>query len=248
MPYGLYISAEGAHAQGKRLDVIANNLANVDTVGFKRELAIFQARYAEAIKEGLAMPGFGSVDDIGGGIMVQETKTDFSPGPLKHTHNRSDVAILGEGFFVVQKGEETFLTRAGNFTVTAGGKLTTQQGYDVLDDSGASIVVRDPQWEITKAGVVRQFGGGQTLALVKPASLGDLVKVGENLFRPLAETEPVAPAQRSVQSGYVEGSAVEPTSEMIAMIQASRALEANINLMKAQDEMLGGLINRAMRV
>ena len=247
MPYGLYISAEGAQAQSTLLDVIANNMANVDTVAFKRELAVFQARYAEAIEQGSATPGFGSMEDIGGGIEVRETKTDFSPGPLQHTQNRSDVAIEGEGFFVVQKGEEALLTRAGNFTVAANGRLTTQQGYDVLDDAGTPIIIRDPRWEITSAGMVRQQGGGQSLALVKPQSLGDLVKVGENLFRPLAEPQPIPPAQRSVESGFLEASGVEPTTEMVAMIQAARALEANINLIKAQDEMLGGLINRAMR-
>lgn len=248
MPYGLYISAEGAYAQSMKLDVIANNLANVDTVGFKRQLAVFQARYAEAVEEGMQVPGVGSVEDIGGGIVLRETKTDYSPGPLKHTQKNGDVAINGHDvFFVVQKGEETFLTRAGNFAVATDGRLTTPQGYDVLDETGARIVIRDPtKWHITNAGTVEQVGGGQDLALVRPESLGDLVHAGENLFRPLAEPQPVPPRQRSVAPGYLEASGVRATTEMTELIQASRALEANVNLMKAQDEMLAGLINRAM--
>ncbi|OHB65933.1 MAG: flagellar basal-body rod protein FlgF [Planctomycetes bacterium RBG_13_63_9] len=250
MPYGLYISAEGAQAQSTRLDVIANNLANVDTVGFKRELAVCQARYAEAITEGLKMPDSGGIDDVGGGVMVRQTVTEFSPGPLQQTNNRTDVAIKGNGFFLVRNGEETFLTRAGNFRVATDGRLTTQQGYEVLDQDGVSIAVNpaDPTWAITSEGAVRGRGTSQNLALVRPVSPGDLVRVGENLFRPLTQPQPVPSTARAVVPGCLEKSAVRPTSEMTEMIQASRALEANVNMMKTQDEMLGGLINRLMRV
>lgn len=236
MPYSLYISAEGAHAQSTRMDIIANNLANVDTVGFKRELAEFQARYAEAIQQGLQTSGAGSIDDLGGGILVRGSKTDFSPGPLKNTGNPFDVALGGDGFFVVQKGEQTYLTRAGNFSLSTDGTLQTAQGYAVLDASGApaAAAAGDPSW-------------AQNLAVVRPQSLGDLVKVGENLFRPLSEPQPVEPNEQAVAVGYLEGSAVNMTSEMTEMIQTARALEANVNMMKAQDEMLGGLVNRAMR-
>jgi len=251
MPYGLYISAEGAHAQSKRLEVIANNLANVDTVGFKRQLAVFQARYAEAIQQGLKTPGSGSIEDIGGGILVRQTKTDFSAGLLKRTQVPTDLAIEGEGFFAVRKGKETFLTRAGNFRITARGELVTQEGYAVLGDTGVPIVISPDggQWEVSPSGVVRQQGvGAQSMALLRPGSLGELVKVGENLFRPLAEPQPLPAAQRSVATGYLELSGVRPTTELTELIEASRALEANINMMKAQDHMLSGLVNRVLKV
>src|ERR1700693_5408410 len=114
MPYGLYISAEGAQVQTRRLDIIANNIANVDTVGFKRDLAVMQSRYSEAIERGTAYPGSGSINDIGGGVQFHQTVTDFSPGPLRKTGNPSDAALQGEGFFVVSKGQEHLLTRAGD--------------------------------------------------------------------------------------------------------------------------------------
>jgi flagellar basal-body rod protein FlgF/flagellar basal-body rod protein FlgG len=247
MPYGLYLSAEGAQAQSTRLETIAHNLANVDTVGFKRELAVFQARYAEAIQQGVTTPGTGGLDDLGGGIMVRETKTDYSPGPLKRTEVPTDVAIKSQGFFVVQKGDESLLTRAGNFTLTARGELVTAQGYTVLDDAGSPIVIADPQWQISDSGVVRQASGTQALALVQPQSLGDLVRIGENLFRPLSEPPALAAPDRRVVVGYLEMSAVQPTTEMTAMIQASRAFEANVNMMRVQDQMLSSLVNRVMR-
>jgi len=249
MPYGLYISSEGAHAQNKRLEVITNNLANVETVGFKRDLAVFQARFTQAIEDGQAMPGSGSLDDIGGGIMVRETKTDFSPGPFKKTGTWSDVAIKGKGFFTVRKGEETYLTRAGNFRVTGRGELITQQGYPVLNDSGSPIVVNPAGGPviISPTGQIRQGGISQNLALMTPKSLGDLVKAGENLLRPLAEPEPLARDERDVASGFLEVSDVQPTTEMVDMIQASRAVEANIKMIQTQDQMLGNLFGRLMR-
>lgn len=251
MPYGLYISAEGAHAQATRLDVIAHNLANVDTTGFKRELAIFQSRYAEEIENGAADPGSGTINDIGGGIRVLGTKTDFTPGPLKRTGLPTDVALRDEGFFVVSRDNELFLTRAGNFHVTAQGELVTEYGgrqYAVVDDSYAPIVLDlQAPWQFTESGAIRQGGGLTNLAIVKPQSYGDLVRMGENLFKPLADPLPLAGDQRSLAPGYLEGSGVEPTMEMVNMIEASRVLEANLNLMQTQDEMLGGLVNRLMR-
>ena len=249
MPYGLYISSEGAHAQSKRLEVISNNLANVDTVGFKRDLAVFQARYAEAIQEGMISPGEGHVEDVGGGVEFLETRTDFGPGPLKHTQQKTDLAIEGDGFFVVEKDGKEFLTRAGNFRLTATGELRTQQGYPVLSDSGTPIVVnpQDDTWEIGTTGSLRQLGTVQNLSIVRPNSLTELMKVGENLFLPLTAPEQIPLEQRRVMSGYIEGSGVKATSEMTAMIEASRILEANVNMMKYQDKMLNGLVNRVLK-
>jgi len=249
MPYGLYISAEGAQAQSRRMEIIANNMANVDTVGFKRELAIFQARYAEAVEQGQTQPGAGSIDDTGGGIMVRRTMTDYSPGPMKRTESPTDVAISGEGFFMVEKDQQQYLTRAGNFRLTERGELVTQQGYAVLSDNGSPIVVdpRNGPYEITPAGAVRQGTTSQNLALVRPASPEGLVKVGENLFRPAGDPQPVAANQRRVAGGYLELSGVRPTTELVQMIEASRAVEANLSMMRAQDQMLSGLVTRVMR-
>jgi flagellar basal-body rod protein FlgF len=250
MPYGLYISAEGAQAQSSRLDVIANNLANVDTVGFKRDLAIFQARYAEAVAQGSMMPGRGNREDIGGGILVRQTKTDFSEGPLKRTRNPQHLAIEGDGFFVVRKGQENFLTRAGDFSFTSKGELVTQQGYSVLDEDGQPVLLNPDQkeFQFTEAGELQQRDVSQRLALVKPVSPEELVKHGENLFRCNGRPQPVPAGERKVAPGFLESSGVQPTVEMTAMIEASRFLEANLNIMKAQDQMLGSLVTRLMKV
>ena len=249
MPYGFYISAEGAQAQSRRLEVIANNLANVSTVGFKRDLGILQAQYAEAVQQGHATPGSGSLADLGGGVRFQQTKTDFSPGPLKRTDAPTDVALNCDGFFQVRKGQETLLTRAGDFRLTASGQLVTQQGYAVLGEGNAPISINPANgpWEINATGEVVQGDNRQSLAIVQPASLGDLAKTGESLFRPLAQTLPVPATQRNVTAGCLELSGVQPTTEMTSMIEASRMLEANVNVLKSQNEMLDGLISRILK-
>src|SRR5271156_6604963 len=105
MAYGLYIAAEGASAQSTRLEVIANNLANVGTPGFKRDFAMFQARYAEETRRGTDYPGSHSINDLGGGVEIRGTQTDFTAGPMKKTGSESDIAIQGDAFFLVRKGD-----------------------------------------------------------------------------------------------------------------------------------------------
>jgi len=249
MPYGLYISAEGAQAQNRRLEVVANNLANVETAGFKRQLAGFQARYTEAIDQGLAIPNQGTLADLGGGVMFAEAVSDFSVGPLKHTRLPTDLAINGDGFFAVQKGDRVLLTRAGNFAVNPDGMLVTQQGYPVLNDSYAPINI-DPEagpWTFQADGTLLQDGDTQTLALVRPRSLADLAHAAENLFQPLGPIGPVEPERRQVALEMYEASDVEPTQEMMEMIESSRAFEANVNMIRNQDQMIGNLVSRVLR-
>jgi flagellar basal-body rod protein FlgF/flagellar basal-body rod protein FlgG len=253
MPYGTYISAEGAQVQSLRMDVIANNLANVDTVGFKRELAIFQARLAEETARGGDYVGSGSVNDVGGGVEPAETRTDFSPGPLQETGNPTDLAIRGDAYFVVDRGGREHLTRAGNFAFQPDGTLVTQDGaYPVVGATGDPIQINpaDTSWYVTPEGGIVQQGEIRYLALAQPDSRNDLLKIGENLFLPLKAPQAIEPGQRGqiVASGYLERSGVEPTTEMMQLIETARAFEANASLIRTQDQMLGTLIGRVLRV
>jgi len=250
MPYGMYISAAGAAAQSERMQILSNNLANVDTPGFKREMAILQARHAEAIERGDTVAGLKGVDDVGGGVQLAESLTDFADGALRQTGLKSDMAINGDGFFLVAKDGEQFLTRAGNFHFSVNGELQTTQGHAVLSADGAPVAI-DPsirEWQTLDDGSIQQPGGTRTyLALVKPQSLGDLVKAGDNLFSPLAAVENVPANERSVKSGYLELSGVKPAGEMMELIETSRAYEANVRMIQNQDRMLESLLNRVLR-
>src|SRR4051794_9712095 len=141
MPYGMYISAEGAAAQAQRLEVIANNMANVDTTGFKQDVPMFQARFSEAIQRGQAQPGDGSINDIGGGVKIVGVQTDYAPGQLKRTGGDLDLAITGKGFFhVAGEDGQQYLSRAGAFALDVHGRLVTENDQrPVLDQSGSEI-------------------------------------------------------------------------------------------------------------
>lgn len=245
----MYLSAAGANVQSQRLQVLANNLANVSTPGFKRDFAVFQARHTEAIEQGKATPGSRTRDDIGGGLRLHETVTDFSTGTLQPTGNPSDVAIDGPGFFVVSKDGDQFLTKAGNFHFAADGRLLSEQGHQVLASDRQPIAINPAlPWEFKSTGVLSQGSQQIPLAIVKPQSIGDLAKAGENLFSPLADVTDVPANARRIAAGFVEQSSVQPALEMMELIETSRVYEANVRMIQTQDQLLSALVNRVLRV
>jgi flagellar basal body rod protein FlgG len=246
----MYISAEGAQAQSRRLEIVANNMANVNTVGFKPDVASFQARFAEAIQRGAAQPGDHSINDLGGGVKIIDVTTSFAPGQLQRTGNDSDLAIIGNGFFAVKGGDgQTYLTRAGELAIDAEGQLVTQnENRPVLDSSGGPIVLDLEQpWLVTPDGSVQQGETNVQMALVEPRSFDQLVKVGSNMFRSLAGTVDVPDEQREVRSGFLEVSGVNSTDQMMAMIETTRAFEANSRMIQNHDTSVGTLISRILR-
>jgi flagellar basal-body rod protein FlgF len=256
MPYGLYISAQGADVQRARLEIISNNLANAETVGFKRQLALAQARHSEAIEQASDYPGSHSINDLSGGVMLRETRSDVTAGQVHGTGVDTDLAIDGDGFFMVQRSDgNQFLTRAGNFRFDSAGWLSTQQGYKVLNSAGAPIQVdlTAGPVSIQSSGQVMQRQGSELvpigdvgIAAVEPQMRSVLKPEGENLFStPRAPTQ-VAPAQRRLLVGSLEQSTVRPTMEMMNLIEASRAFEANVNMIRNQDQAIGSLLNRVL--
>ncbi len=246
MSYGMYISAEGAQVQSKRLEFISNNLANLETPGFKRDVPTFQARFAEAIQQGYDSPGSGTQNDLGGGVKLMDVDTDFSHTTLRSTGTLTDFAINGEGFFQLQRPDgEVLLSRAGNFLLDGQGQLVSQYGnLPVLDNSGSPIQLDpDQPFEIQAGGILKQLDQSFTIGLQQVGSLGDLVKVGSNLFRPLGPTNPLPEEQRDLLQGYLEQSGVNSTREMMAMIETTRAFEANTQLIQHQDSMFSALID-----
>jgi flagellar basal-body rod protein FlgF len=249
MSYGMYISAEGANSQAQRLEVIANNMANVDTAGFKQDVPTFQARFAEAIQRGTAQSGNKSSTDVGGGVKVIDTQTDFSAGVYKPTGNDLDFAINGKGFFSVKTAEgQTNYTRAGNFALDRNGRLVTEDGMrPVLDQGGNEIVMAPNQpFTVSPDGFITQAGNIRALGLSEPKSKGDLVKAGDNSFRSLGPVDPVPLAARQVRQGFLEMSGANSVNQMMAMIESTRGFEANTHMIQNQDSMTGTLISRVL--
>jgi len=249
MPYGIYLSAAGANAQNHRLEVLSHNLANVNTPGFKPHLAMLQARHSEAIDQGMVSAGSGGVDDIGGGVAIKPNKTMMHQGPIEQTGRPTDFAINNKkGFFVVQRGEEQLLTRAGGFLFDSGGTLVNPNGDKVLGTDGNPIKI-DPsrKYDTRDNGVIQQGGESRTLMVVEAKEPGDLSRVGDNLFRSLAPVDPVASNQRNVVSGHIEKSGVVPTSAMMELIESTRLYEANLKMIQHQDQAYGNLVGRLLK-
>jgi len=253
MLYGLYLSAQGAQAQATRLDVLSNHLANAGTTGFKRDLAIFQSNRPYDIENGGFSNAPGNQSALTGGVTPAKVVTDYSEGPLVHTGGALDVALAGPGFFQVSDGKQQFLTRKGQFTLSSTGELMLQgSGMHVLSNAGNTINVpaESARVEIGSDGTLSSVGADGTrtqlarLSMVRPNSDQQLEKVGGSLFRTDSSVSPTT-SDSKLQQGFIEQSGVTPVSEMIDMVQASRMVEANVNMIKYQDDALDRLLQTA---
>jgi flagellar basal-body rod protein FlgF len=252
--YGLYLSAQGAEAQAQRLDVIANNMANVGTSAFKRDLAVFQSHRPYDTRQNSAQRAHG-LGSATGGVSLADVATDFSDGPIVETGGTFDLALAGEGFLRVAKGKEQFLTRNGSLALNHLGELVSSDGsFAVLDTSGNRISIPEDAkrvdfaadgtvYAIDPAGARNAIG---QLDLVRPQSLAQLQKVGNSLYRAPGEVRSAA-GSVTIKQGYLETSGTQSTREMMHMIEASRAFETNINMMKFQDEALSRLLASVSR-
>jgi flagellar basal body rod protein FlgG len=230
------------------MKVLSNNLANVDTPGFKPQETILQSRFARMIEDGEVAPGLGGADDIGGGVTIQRAQTQFAPGPIKTTGRQTDFAINDESsFFVIRRNDESLLTRAGDFLFDAKGRLVTPSGDPVLNSEGGLIRIDANQpFHVAPDGRIQQGGDRWELMLAKPKNLGDITHLGGNLFKPLAEFDLVPGRERKVVAGMLEQSAVSPTEAMMELIETSRVYEANVRMIQNQDSVMGSLISRVL--
>ncbi|HQE28249.1 MAG TPA: flagellar basal-body rod protein FlgF [Phycisphaerae bacterium] len=251
MVYGIYQSAAGLQLNQYRQEVLANNLANLETAGFKHDLTVVRERPL-AMREPGGRPDWSNrtLNGLTGGSYVAPTYTSFAQGPLEHTGGRLDVALFGSGFFTVQDGDAIRYTRDGRFVVNPNGELTTVSGHIVLGEDGSPIRIPAEVADkvtITAGGDVRagdlQLG---RLAVVDFENKQALRKIGGNLFD-AGQAEPVE-AQATLQPGFYEGSTVEPTKAMVSMIEVSRAYELNATLVGLADSTLGRAVNDIARL
>lgn len=253
MLYGIHLSTQGARNQLTRLDVLANNLANASTTGFKRDFAVFQTHLPYDSVNGGADDPPGNLNESTGGTTPASTHTDFSNGATIQTGNPLDVSLQGTGFLRVQDGQSEFLSRNGRMSRDPDGQLVqADTGYPMLTTSGTPLTIPSEAAEVeidNKGGVFMVVDGQRTLLgeldLVNPQSVAGLEKRANGL---LAFEGQLQPANDTVvKQGYVEASGVKPIEELLDLVEASRAVETNINIMKMQDEMVGQLLQTALR-
>lgn len=250
----LHVARTGLEAQDARMRVIANNLANVGTTGFKRD----RANFATLAYQDSRVAGQQSSNEtayavglnLGTGVSIQSTTRIEGQGSLNTTSNPLDMALDGPGYFQVQMpGGQLGYTRAGNFTRSADAQLVTSQGYPVLpaisipEGTVTFSVANDGTVSATVAGNAEAQGIGQ-ITIAQFANPGGLQAAGENF---MLETGASGPAQigaageggrGNVRQGMLEGSNVNVVEELVDMIEAQRAYEINSKMISAVDEML----------
>ncbi len=255
MIYGMYRSATGVMTSTHRMNTIANNLANSSTVGFKRDLAATMERRTAAAERGLGPTASNAMlERIGGGTLLMPTRFDNSTGGMEKTPNPLDLAIDGNGFFAVRQNGQTRLTRNGQFQMNQEGKLVTVDGNPVLDVELKPIQL-DPRIvpSVDTTGAIVQ--GGSVVARLAVKQVDDtnsLHKEGMTLFSHPAVAGLMqlgnGKAPGRVLSNSLEQANVDPTLELTQLMAAQRELEANANMIKTQDAMLGRLVTEVGKI
>ena len=253
MIYGLYLSAGGVLSSSYRQDVLANNLANSETVGFKKDVPLFRQRLTEAQLRRLP-PGPATnalLEPIGGGIFANPTLIDSSQGELEPTRSPLDVAIEGRGYFAVDDGGETRLTRNGQFAVDREGHLilSNENGQKVLDARQQPIKLEPTGGVAIGAdGTVTQHRQPVAqLGLFDVANRSLLHKQGGTLLR--YGDQELLPAERgTLHAEFVERANVDPATELAALMDTQRQLEANANMIRYQDQTLSKLVNEVGKI
>jgi flagellar basal-body rod protein FlgG len=251
----LSIAATGMLAQQTNVEVIANNLANMNTTGYKEQRAEFQ----DLLYQNVSMPGSNSSDSgtvlpsgvqLGAGVRTSSVYRVTSQGDLKNTSNPYDLAVQGPGYFRVQQPDGTdAYTRAGDFGLSPQGQLVTDQGYTVAP--GISIPTNALSVAINAQGQVSVTVPGQTapqvvgtLELDRFANEGGLEAVGNNMYLETASSGapqsgvPGTAGYGTLQQGFLETSNVNAVDEITSLITAQRAYEMNSKVVTAADEML----------
>jgi flagellar basal-body rod protein FlgG len=240
---GAYPIVSGASAQEKRLEVITNNLANVNTTGFKRDRAVFGVVPVDA-----AVSAVGGMD-VAGPSPVFSTldlvTTDFAGGALRPTGDPLDLAINGDGFFVVETPDGPRYTRNGHFVLDADGRVVTPDGHPVQGSGGAITLPVGTVMVDTDGRISVDGAEVDTVRVVQVSDPTRLRKVGDNLFEGSGQTE-TAVAGR-IQPGALEASNVNPVAEMTAMIEVMRLYEAAQKAMQTTDAVVGKAVNEVGR-
>lgn len=250
---GLYTAWTGMANEQKRLDVISNNMANSNTVGYKDEKVASQS-FDEVlgikIRDGSQAYHNEAIGHLSLGVKIGETYTNYTQGSIRETGGTFDVALSGEGFFTVsvtdKAGEvHTRYTRNGQFMVTKDGLLVDMDGNPIQGEGGditinpsAKNVSISPEGVITADGVVVD-----TLKIVDFEDYDYLKKYGDTMYEPVDGATMKEATAETIQ-GYTEMSNVNVVSEMVDMITITRAYEANQKVIKSYDSMLDRAVNQ----
>ena len=243
MIQGIYTASMGMTPLMQKQDQIANNLANINTTGYKGS-GLFIKTYQKYLANDQQQPFANSE------IRSDEVYVDYSEGPMRFTKSPLDLFIKGSGFFTVMTGEGVQYTRNGNFSLSPEGFLITSDGSKVMGKEGYIRVEKDIPITISDTGEVIQ--GDESKGVLRITDFRKPYKMsrcGESRFRPVfSETVEIESPGYALRQGYLEGSNVDIIKNMVQMISAYRNFEADQRALSAQDETLEKAVNQVARV
>lgn len=247
MIQGLYAAATGMMAVEDRQAVIANNIANAMTPGFKRQLAVQTGYYQTYFGSARSVGRFDAERAPGGGIKITETFTDFGDGVVTTTGNPLDIAFIGPGFMAVDTPDGERFTRNGRLATSQNGQLVTSDGHPVQSVDGGAIDVSGGSVSIDGQGIVR--ANGEVAGRIRVVEFEDphqLVRAGYTLYlAPEAALGRSGPAENTVVAAEsMEMSNVQLPVEMTNMMMALRNYAANQRVILAIDETMNRLIDQ----
>jgi flagellar basal-body rod protein FlgF len=259
MNYGIQISASGALTALYRQDVFANNLANLDTTGFKADVPTVRHRLTARGEDGLNhLPSNELLEKLGGGVHLHRTRVSFEQGSLEQTSDPLDLAIRGDGFFVVREEgsgntDRLRLTRDGRFTLNARGELVmASTGLPVMDEQNRPITLdrRAGEVVVRSDGAILQNGNAiATLKVVDVPDRSQLAKLGDSLFRASARAITSATGSKGQVVQYMkESSSVDELRALMGVQSAGRDVDSNMGMIQYQDRMLERAISQFGRI
>ena len=242
MSGGMYLAAAGALVQQVRLEIIANNVANIDTIGYKAEKSVFSVNENPSTPNPLETTGV--IQPLSPYAPPFHTVIDFSQGAIRQTGNPLDVAINGKGFFAVQTPDGVQYTRQGRFTLDAAGTLVTPEGFAVLGEGG-QITLEQGDVEIHGEGGVYVDGDEVGRLRITDFGNGDALKKagGGRFVAPNVVAPEERPLNTTLSQGYLETANVNPVQAMTEMIETARAFEAYQKVIHSADEATSKSIN-----
>jgi len=246
------MASQGMLAMMANQDVVANNLANVNTAGFQSSTAMTQT-FDSALQGQMEAQGYQAVGGVNDGVPIVAVKTasKLEHGAMKATGNNMDLALGSNGFFTIQgKDGKSMYTRNGDFSVDDTGYLITNDGNRVMGFNGPVRIPPGKQFTVDDRGVVSVEGQEMgRLRVTEFSDLNQLYNVGSNAFKP---KDPNNIGQISgnpqIKQGFLEASNVSVVREMIKMMDIQRAYESNEKVMQSEDQMLQKAINEVGRV
>lgn len=257
----LYTAASGMTTQQNNVDVISNNIANVNTVGYKKESASFKSLLYQNLEVPKSPESSSRPESlqVGHGVKLGSITRDFSTGSLQETGNSLDLAIQGDGFFAVQKGDETMYTKDGSFKAS----IIDDSSYALVSSSGEPLISVDnepiiidslinaKELTISSDGKITYLDDESDIPievaqiqLVQFSNVEGLDAAGGNLFKKTsASGEPILEldsdlTKSEIKTGYLETSNVDVAQEMVNLIMAQRAYEMNSTAIKTADTMM----------